>query len=305
MDRRESPQSGAWVEILSSRDARAVAELALVLEAKAIPSIAERVGRESRLMVQAHDAQAALDELRDYESENARPRGGPRAIAFVGSGWPGVLGYIAILLVAAICVRQSLFGFDWPSAGRLDAGLVSAGQWWRSITALTLHADLGHLTGNAIFGGFFGYFVARYLGTGVGWAAILGSGALGNFVSAWLHSPDYRAIGASTAVFGALGILAAYTWRKGFLRNTPWRMRFAPITAGIGLLAFTGAGGENTDLGAHLFGFATGILTGLALARVKIPTQAIVQAAFGLGAAALLVLAWASALFAQRAAFGS
>ena len=68
-------------------------------------------------------------------------------------------------------------------------------------------------------------------------------------------------------MFAALGLLTAYTWRRGFLRETPWRGRIAPIVAGIGLLAFTGTAGENTDLTAHLFGFVAGFGGGLALAR--------------------------------------
>jgi rhomboid protease GluP len=61
-------------------------------------------------------------------------------------------------------------------------------------------------------------------------------------------------------------VLVAYTWRRGFLRETPWRSRIAPIVAGLGLLAFTGTAGENTDLGAHLFGFVAGFGGGLLLA---------------------------------------
>jgi membrane associated rhomboid family serine protease len=79
--------------------------------------------------------------------------------------------------------------------------------------------------------------------------------------------PEHRSIGASTAVFAALGLLTAFTWRRGFLRETPWRGRIAPIVAGIGLLAFTGTAGENTDLLAHLFGFVDGFVGGVVLAR--------------------------------------
>ena len=90
---------------------------------------------------------------------------------------------------------------------------------------------------------------------------------LANALNAAVQSPEHRSIGASTAVFAALGLLTAYTWRRGFLRETPWRGRIAPIVAGIGLLAFTGTAGENTDLTAHLFGFVAGFGGGLALAR--------------------------------------
>ena len=52
-----------------------------------------------------------------------------------------------------------------------------------------------------------------------------------------------------------------------YLRDTPWRARIAPIVAGLGLLAFTGTGGENTDLVALLLGFVSGLGCGLGFAR--------------------------------------
>ena len=36
-----------------------------------------------------------------------------------------------------------------------------------------------------------------------------------------------------------------------------------PLAAALGLLALLGASGENTDIGAHLFGFISGIWLGL------------------------------------------
>jgi hypothetical protein len=39
----------------------------------------------------------------------------------------------------------------------------------------------------------------------------------------------------------------------------PRRRWTLPIAAALGLLAMLGAGGENTDLGAHLFGFLFGL----------------------------------------------
>jgi membrane associated rhomboid family serine protease len=93
--------------------------------------------------------------------------------------------------------------------------------------------------------------------------------------------------------------LAAYTWRRGFLRDTPWRARIAPIVAALGLLAFTGTAGENTDLGAHLFGFLAGIGLGVALARVA-PIAWLqnpkVQRLCGVLTALVLVAAWAAGL---------
>jgi membrane associated rhomboid family serine protease len=255
-----------WIAVASTADERHAAELGLVLTARGIEHRRELglVGWD--LLVPAPSSAAARAELAQYLSENRRPIG-RRRIEEVGGGLPGVLAYVAILVAVFVCVHVSALSLDWFGAGRLVAGRVVAGEWWRAVTALTLHVELDHLGGNLVFGAFFGFYIGRYLGRGIGWLAVLGAAVLANALTALLLDPAHSSLGASTAVFGALGILTAYTWRRGFLRETPWRWRIAPIVAGLGLLAFTGAGGENTDVFAHLAGFVTGFGTGLALAR--------------------------------------
>src|SRR4029434_3541962 len=124
--------------------------------------------------------------------------------------------------VVFVCVRDNTLSLDWFGAGRLQAGGVVGGEWWRAVTALTVHVEIDHLLGNLAFGAFFGYFAGRYLGVGVGWLAIVVAAALANGFDALLQPSAHRSIGASTAVFAALGMLTAYTWRRGFLRETPW-----------------------------------------------------------------------------------
>ena len=82
-------------------------------------------------------------------------------------------------------------------------------------------------------------------------------------MNALLQAAEHRAVGASTAVFAALGLLSAYVWRRGYLRTLSWPRRLAPVVAGIALLAYTGTGDENTDVVAHLTGFACGFALGL------------------------------------------
>ena len=149
------------------------------------------------------------------------------------------------------------------------------------------------------FGSFFGLYVGRYLGSGLGWSAILAGGILGNVVNAWIQPPSHLAIGASTAVFAALGLLGAYTWRRGFLKNTPWRDRIAPVTAAVFLLAFTGSGSGtgdgNVDVMAHLTGFAAGFGLGGWLAASRIPEGVRAQQIATIVSACVLLVAWLTA----------
>jgi len=255
-----------WIAVARAANEQRAAELGLVLTARGIEHrrLAGAAGWE--IWVPAANAAQATAELDQYVTENQRAIG-QRRLEEVSDGWPGVIAYLAVLLAVYLCVRGGALALDWFGAGRLEAGRVVAGEWWRTVTALTVHVDVDHLGGNLAFGAFFGYFAGRYLGRGVGWLAILGAATLANALNALLQAPGHRSIGASTAVFAALGMLTAYTWRRGFLRETPWRGRIAPIVAGLGLLAFTGTSGENTDLFAHLAGFVMGFGAGLGLAR--------------------------------------
>ena len=287
-----------WVTVATGLTEARANELALVLTARGVPFQRQPGLRGWELWVPLADAPAAATELTLYRHENAREVG-TRPLEEVGAGRAGVLWYVATLLAVFFALHVSLFNGDWLGAGRLEAGPLLSGEWWRAVTALTLHRELAHLGGNLAFGGFFGYFVGRYFGHGFGWLAVLLSATGANVLNAWVQSPAHRSIGASTAVFAALGLLMMYTWRRGYLRDTPWRSRIAPIVAGLGLLAFTGTSGANTDLGAHLFGFIAGSGSGLAIARfapIEWLRDARVQRVGGTVAALLLVAAWAVAL---------
>jgi membrane associated rhomboid family serine protease len=187
-------------------------------------------------------------------------------------------------------------GVDWLAAGRMDGARMLAGEWWRPVTALMLHADAAHLLGNLLFGSFFAYSVCRYFGGGFGWLAIVACGALGNVANGFLAGQDHRSLGASTAVFAALGLLSGYLWRRGFPSHASRREQLAPVIAGIGLLAFTGTGGENTDIGAHLLGFVAGFGGGIAVARTGVPTAHSAQLGAAAAAAGIVTVAWTLAL---------
>src|SRR5678815_5123250 len=121
----------------------------------------------------------------------------------------------------------------------------------RAITALTLHADAPHVAGNAVLGGLLLALLARSIGPGMASAVLLLSGAAGTFAAAALTRHDFVSIGASTAVFGALGTLAALP------RDS--RRVWMPVVGGIALLALLGTA-KRADVAGHLCGFVSGVL---------------------------------------------
>ena len=283
-----------WVCIRRTRSRNPIYEWSLVLTAVSIDNEVELVGDTWSLWVhpeQAADAEAQLDQ---YDGEN-RPvrvrRGAP--LLTIDSGWPGVAGYLLVIWALPAFASFGLLDASWRAQGHMQAGLVADGEWWRTVTALTLHADLGHIVANSLFGALFGLFVGRYLGSGFGWLLILVSGALGNALNAWLRPEAFNSIGASTATFAALALGAAFVWRRGYFRGGGVRRSFAPIFAGIALLAFTGVGGGRTDVLAHFAGFAAGLCAGLLAAGFDIrrlgKSGQYISAVLALG---LLVVAW-------------
>lgn len=285
-----------WDVVFSAPELAHARDIVLVLEARAVTNRIERQGARWAVLVPSRDFAAAKEEVTAWYAENARPRGGERSLRILGSGWPGVVVWNAALVVIALLATRQTLGFDWYLSGRADAGAIVSGQWWRTLTALTLHADLVHLLGNLVFGSCFGYYVGRYLGAGFGWLLILLGGVLGNAVNAFVQAPLHLSVGASTAVFAALGILTAWRWRRGFEPHTPWRIRFAPLYAGIALLAFTGTAGESTDLGAHLFGFVAGLGLGSLAVGVAERLGPRVQSGCGAVSVVCCVGAWIAAL---------
>lgn len=208
--------------------------------------------------------------------------------------------------LASLCMSLLLLGFFaitgpragqsvWFANGSADAQRVLEGEFWRTITALTLHADSAHVLSNVGLGAFVVGAVMRAEGVGMGSALVLASGALGNWVNAWAHQSFHRSVGFSTAVFGAIGLLGGLAYmrrRAGGHRQLP---AWTALGGTLALLGMLGTGGERTDLFAHLFGALVGVVLGVCAARLRVKS-ALGQWCAGLGTMAVVVGAWLRAL---------
>jgi rhomboid protease GluP len=289
-----SDEFASTVCIGRSRARGTVEELGLVLTAVGLEHRIEFDGHDWCLQVRDADEAAACRELANYWRENRPAQSNPPPLRLpnVDSGWGGVLGYLLVIWALPSLESASVLGWDWRAMGSMHAEAVRSGEWWRIITAMTLHGDFAHLIGNSLFGAVFGLFVGRHLGSGAGWLLVVISGALANLGNAAIQPDAFRSVGASTATFAALALVSSFVWRRGYLRGWDWRRRFAPVFGGIALLAFTGFGGENTDVMGHLLGFAFGFLLGfvaggLDLRRLGYSGQ------FLCGAVAVSLVIWA------------
>ena len=272
-------------------------EWALVLEAEGLSPRVWQAPEGFVVGVPAEEAERASAALFAYESEN--PPRPPEVLAETAGS-----AHLYVALAVWVVLLDLFFITDawapaarWFEYGSADAERIVAGELWRSVTALTLHADLKHALANAIAGAIFLTAVCRRLGPGLGVALVLLTGVGGNLINAFAHDAFHVSVGASTAVFGAVGMLGGIGVVRRRRLGVRGRYAWIPLAAGLALLAMLGTTGERIDLWAHLFGFVVGSALGLAVAlAVPVPPRARVQWAFGLAALALVVLSWAAAL---------
>lgn len=184
---------------------------------------------------------------------------------------------------------------DFIDRGANQAALVLTGELYRCLTALTLHADLAHAAGNALFGTVFLAALAGRLGLGLALACFVATGAVGNLADALYYRAAHTTVGASTGVFGLVGVLTGLAaWRR-HQRGARGRGAWVALGAGLALVAMLGGAGPKIALAAHLFGLGTGALAGLGLAyplAQRPRPGATVQLAAVLASAAALALAW-------------
>ena len=259
------------IVVFRSLRMRESADRALVLHAMDIDHSLDRGVLGWRVTVPAHEESRAREQLRLYEIENRAPRSQPPETAPRPGAAIGAVGWTFVLLIGFWLQSRRQFGIDWLEAGRMNVAAVDSGEWWRTITALTLHADVAHLFVNIGFGVVFGSLLARQIGFGLAWLMILVGGTAGNLMNAFVQQPWHSSIGASTAVFAALGLLGAYLWTGRRLIHDSWARRWTPVVGAIVMLAWLGTGDERTDIVAHLTGFVAGFAIGAVLGRTLEP----------------------------------
>lgn len=272
-------------------DGREVDEWALVLASAGVPYRLEQTPASWRLLVAAADvgrATAAIDAYgRDEEQR-------PSPAAPASEYGPTLVGVVMALVLAGFYLASGprSGASRWFTAGSAAASSIRAGEAWRAVTALALHANAPHLLGNMAGMVVFASAVGRALGPGMGAILVLLAGAGGNLVNALLHPSGHDSVGASTAVFGAIGILGGLAAKRRRPARRPW----VPIAGSLALLAMLGTD-VRADLGAHALGLAAGVGLGLgAGAAVSRPPGVALQWILALAAVAMVAGSWTLAL---------
>jgi rhomboid protease GluP len=285
--------------LFSRLSAEKVHTYSLVLSAVGIVHKVRRRGSAWSIAVWPAQRAAAVEAVALYLKEN--PPHSDREPSFLakGAGTYSALYIAAILVLIHLLITPGVEHGRFVSAFGADADQIMTGELYRCTTALLLHADIAHLLGNVAGLIIFGTVTASLCGWGLGWSMILAAGFAGNYVTAWWYGHNHLAIGASTAVFGAMGVCTAISLWRSRLRKSrgiqhSWR-RWMPLAGGLALLGWLGTAPQ-ADLMAHLSGFASGLAFGgtgvLVSGRLPYRTPTWLQWTAAVAACALVAVCW-------------
>jgi rhomboid protease GluP len=166
--------------------------------------------------------------------------------------------YVLIGINIAVFLGQILTDSDlWFFFGAKINEFIVAGEWWRLVTPIFLHANLIHLAVNGyslfIFGtqveALFSY--KRYL-------VIYMLSGIASTVLSFIMSPE-PSVGASGAIFGLVGAMLVHLYRHRKLFGERGRRRLIDVAviAGINLLIGLNPGIDNWG---HLGGLIGGVV---------------------------------------------
>lgn len=214
------------------------------------------------ISVEETDKERALNALALYLEENEPADQTDPFIDKFNRTTSGLFVSILLLLVH-FKIDNPAYHQDIVDKYGASAELILKGEVYRCTTALFLHGDHMHLLGNMVGIAFFCTAVISIMGNGLGWLMIVCSGITGNAINALFYQGQHVSIGSSTAVFGSIGILAAYRCTR-HLKEKGFHIHMKallPMGAGFALLGFLGSS-EHSDVTAHLFGYFAGSVFG-------------------------------------------
>lgn len=202
-------------------------------------------------------------------------RMGPSSLA-PAAGWGGIRGDVLLRLGAK-------FG-----------PYIFAGQWWRLVTAMFLHAGLLHIGMNLWCLFDLGPTVESLFSSTKFIVLYLAAGVAGFLLSVW-WSPFGLSVGASGAILGLIGILIGASFHHGGLgreyRGQLWRWLIYIFIFGLFF---------NIDNAAHVGGLVLGALLGYLVPEGEPVTRASENLWNALALLSMLVIAGSFALMALQ-----
>lgn len=249
--------------VISARSQRQALDWSLVLLSQGIESILEGPSEEHgwQLVIPLPEYNRALTTLQTYHRENSHRRW-QQSIPWTGLlfDWRSVLWFMAIVLIFVAQTR-------WEPVtllGVMDSGKVTAGEWWRLFTAVTLHANVSHLISNVSTGILLLGMAMGATGWGHSVLASFLAGGGANLMAMFLYPDTHRSLGASGMVMAALGILTAHSISLLRAGIDARQLISRAFLGGVLLFVLLGLN-PDSDVLAHLMGFFIGAMLGVVI----------------------------------------
>lgn len=191
-------------------------------------------------------------------------------IYFLISLWAQMAKHPGTPLAAFLIEGRAPRSYGLAAAGWYDHQRVVGGEWWRILTATFLHSGLIHLAVNMWSLAQLGHFAEELLGSAKFVAVYVVCGVCSTLAVS-VYSVHLRGIdpvlvqplvGASGAIFGVGGLLAAFLMRRGTEQGR--RMGWS-ITQNLFLMLALGWFFALISNTAHVGGLVPGVLFGLAV----------------------------------------
>jgi len=198
-------------------------------------------------------------------AQDSERTSGPVTSGPMWSRFPGTFALISLTVLVFLgqTAANQWLGHDWLlEFGAKSQSAIRDGEFWRFITPIFLHIGFAHLFVNMYSLYAIGPAVERFFGTARFVITYLLAGVSGVIFS--LALSPYPSAGASGAIFGILGALAAFLYRHRGLFGRFGRLQLrqiiliALLNLGLGLM-------PGIDNWGHLGGLITGAVLGWSL----------------------------------------
>lgn len=172
--------------------------------------------------------------------------------------YPVVSSIIAINLIVYILTLIPSLGREILSAGASVNGLIAAGEWWRIITSMFLHAGFMHVLFNMFSLFLFGPELEKIAGKVRFLTIYFLAGIFGGAATFVTQAPEYASVGASGAIYGIFGAFGALIYYTRHLFPQLKQIMLPLIVISLIMTFVT----PNINISAHLGGLVTGFILG-------------------------------------------
>jgi rhomboid protease GluP len=212
----------------------------------------------------------------------------PSSVPYVTYGIVALTGLVYLAQLGSVAVfgyASAAAGMDWLEAyGARINDLIRAGQLWRFLTPVLLHASIPHILFNMYALVIFGVGLERYFGHARFLLLYILGGFTGNVLS-FLLSNGYS-VGASTSIFALVGAEGIFLYQNRGLFGKQFGRAIGNVVFVVAVNLFLGL-----TPGIDNWGHVGGLLGGLVFAWFAGPVWEVQHAASIPGAMPAVYLA--------------